>query len=131
MADIKKNKDGSSTVTITVSGDVPDALRDQLVRQLERGGGSALTVGNLADVQRAGAVAVAGGKTEFTKGSGFDAGVALNPNQDEDAAKAGAERVIDEEKEAKSAPEAATPSKPDEPLTPKDPTSQSPQPAKK
>ncbi len=130
MADIKTNKDGQRTVTITVGEGVTDGLLDSLVRQLERGG-APLVVGNLADLQRAGAEAVAGGDGEAGKGSGFAAGVTLHPDVDPDVAKAGAQRTLDEEAEAKAPAEEKDPPKSTEPLTPKDPTSQSPVPAKK
>lgn len=133
MADIKNNKDGSKTVTVTVSENFDDGLLDSLVRQLERGAGAQFVVGNLADVQRAGAVAVAAGQgEELGKGGDtFAKGVLLNPNVDGDEAKAGAERTIDEEKAAKADADEVDPPKSDEPLTPVDPGSQSPEPASK
>lgn len=123
MADIKTNKDGTRTVTLTVGENFDDGLLNQLARQLERGNAHQV-VGNLADLQRGGAEVIAGG------GSMSD-GVAVHPDVDEDDAKAGAQRTLDEEKEAKEGPAAVDPPKSTEPLTPKDPTSQSPVPAGK
>lgn len=74
------------TRTINIRDDIPDALRDQLIRQLE--GGAPTVVGNFADLQRLGSQAIA------TKGP--DEVFRLNPNTDEDEAKRGAQRNLDE-----------------------------------
>lgn len=129
MADIKNNKDGSRTVTVTVAESFDQGLLDALVRQLERGAGNQFVVGNLADLQRAGAEVVAAGQGAPGKGSGFAAGVNMHPDVDLDDAKSGAQRTLDEEEAAKNPEPLADPPDSDEPLTPVDPGSQSPQPA--
>lgn len=129
MADIKTGKDGTRTVTLTVSKDFDSDLLDALVRQLERGAGNQFVAGNLADLQRAGAEVVAAGQGEMGKGSGFAAGVQLNPEVDLDDAKKAAQRTLDEEKEAKTPVEAVDPPKAEgaDAVTVVDPTSQSPE----
>ena len=130
MADIKTNKDGSRTVTLQVSENFDDDLLNALTRQLERGAGSNFVVGNFADLQRAGAEVVASGQGEAGKGSGFAAGVQIQANQgDADEMKAGAQRTLDEEKEAKTPVDAEDPPKATgaDAVTVEDPTSQSPE----
>lgn len=82
-------------VTVNVRDDIPDALRDSLIAQLE--GRPNTVVGNLADLQRLGAATIANeGPNETFR---------LNPAIDDvDNAKAGAQRALDEEEEAKTAP---------------------------
>lgn len=127
MADIKTNKDGSRTVTLQVSESFDSGLLTALINQIETTPNP--VVGNLADLQRAGAEVVAAGQGEMGKGSGFAAGVQMNPSVDMDDAKRGAERTLDEEKLAKTPPEAVDPPKTDgaDAVTVVDPTSTSPE----
>lgn len=73
-------------ITVNVHDDIPDALRDALVSQLERR--AAPIVGNLADLNRLGSNTVAE--------SGPDETFRLNPAVDEEQAKPGAQRAKDE-----------------------------------
>jgi hypothetical protein len=88
---------------------MPIALRDALIRQLEDR--SSPIVGNIADLNRLGATTVASG--------GPDETFRVNPAVDEDEARKGAQRVVDEEEETHQPippPEAG----PDEPREEKD-----------
>jgi hypothetical protein len=102
-------------VTVRVSTDLDPGLRDSLIRQL--GPRVPTTVGNYADLQRWGAAEVAA--------SGESEVVRLNPATDEDTAKQGAERALEEEAEARDAgarvAEERIQSDGEEPLAEKDP----------
>lgn len=125
MADIKTNKDGTKTVTLTVKEDFDPDLLDSLARQIEKGTTN-FVVGNFADLQRAGAEVVAAGQGEMGKGSGFAAGVQLHPDVDLDEAKKGAERTLEEEAAAKNPEPLPDPPKSDDTTQSVDPTSTSP-----
>ena len=122
MADIKENKDGTTTVTLTIRDGIPTALRDDLIRNLE--GAPPHVVGNLADLQRLGAQQVAK--------SGGDDTYRVHPDVEDP--KDGAKRTIDEEAAAKEQMVALdgsvhTPEGPEETgAKSNDPTSTSPEP---
>lgn len=119
----------TETITIEVRKDFDPGLRAALVSQLQRGTGAVAhpVVGNFADLQRAGAVVVAAGEGGRDTGNGFAAGVTLNPSVDPDDAKAGAERTLREEAEAKTPAEAPEPPVDEDAQESVDPTSTSPE----
>jgi len=84
-------------ITVKVRKDIPEALRDQLIRQL--GVHANPVVGNFADLQRAGAHVVAGDSNALA------AGVETPEGLSDTEAKEGAQRTIDEEAAAKDNPE--------------------------
>jgi hypothetical protein len=123
------NKSNTHKRTVEISNDFDPDLEEALVRQLQRGVGTNFVVGNFADLQRAGAEVVAAGQGVAGKGSGFAAGVVMNPEVDDDEAKAGAQRTLDEEAAAKNPPALADPPKATgaDAVTVVDPTSSSPE----
>lgn len=93
--DNSEDTTGTTSMTIEVRNDIPDVTRDALIAQL--GPRSAPVVGNLADLQRAGAEAAAGGGTKS-----FDKGVAKPVDTSDEDFQRGAERTLREEAEAKA-----------------------------